>query len=137
MIKSLFIKPEKGAKAVEQKTLNLIKNKGAAGDAFAAGGERQISILYEETADKTKKFPDGFACVQKFSCNILFEGDIPKDLHAGSVIHINDAKLEVSQIGRKCHGICEKRVCPLVTGAIFAKVIEGGEISRGSSISYD
>lgn len=129
MVNKLFIKPTKGAPAESQKTLTLIKDKGAEGDVFATGGERQISILYEDTVSEMKDFPGD--CVQKFSCNILFGGGIPEDLQIGSVLHINEAELQITQIGRRCHGICGRGSCPLIDGAIFAKVIKSGTINEG------
>lgn len=135
MVEKLFIKPEKGARAIERKTLNLIQDKGAHGDIFSTGGERQISILYEDTALKMKDFSG--ACLNKYSCNILLSGDIPENLHVGSTIKINEAKIEITQIGRRCHGICGRGSCPLIDGVIFASVIKGGEISVGEDEAYD
>lgn len=136
-IKGLFIKPQKGSEKVPCREFNLIEDKGVEGDVFAKGGERQVSLLYAQTVEESKKLADKQICLQKFSPNIIISGGIPKSFHAGTVIYTNNISLIVTQIGRKCHEICGERSCPLIGGAIFAKVLKGGKLKAGEEIFYE
>lgn len=136
-IKELFIKPQKGAEKVPCQEVTLIEEKGVEGDVFAKGGDRQVSILFEETVGKSEKLRDRQICLQKFSPNIIIGGGIPNEFHVGTVISTDNISLSVTQIGRKCHEICGERSCPLIGGAIFAKVLKGGKLTVGEEIFYE
>lgn len=134
MIKELYIKPRKGEPAQFRESLNLLENRGAEGDIFA-GGERQICIFYEESRRKAAKLGEK-PCLKKFSCNILLDGEMPKNLKLGSLLRIGESELLITQIGRKCHELCAEQNCPLIGGAVFARVAKGGKIEVGEEAFY-
>lgn len=134
MIKALYIKTQKGAPAEPRESLILLENLGAEGDVFA-GGERQISIFYEESRKEAEKLGEK-PCLKKFSCNILISGQMPKNLKTGSLLRIGGCELLITQIGRKCHELCAERDCPLIDGAVFARVANGGKINIGNGVIY-
>lgn len=67
-----------------------------------------------------------------FGENILAYGIDFKKLPVGTKLICNDAKFEITQIGKECHSHCEiyKRVgdCIMPREGIFAKVLESGTI---------
>lgn len=136
-IKSLFIKPQKGAEKIPCRAVTLTEEKGVEGDVFAVGGDRQVSILYEKAVEESSKSADKQICLQKFSPNIIISGEKPNELRAGTVIYTDNISLRITQIGRKCHGICGDGSCPLVDNAIFAKVTKSGELKQGEEIFYE
>ena len=73
-----------------------------------------------------------------FAENLTVEGlDLPA-LPVGTVLHIGETVLKVSQIGKECHHGCEvmKAVgdCVMPREGIFATVEQGGRISRGDRV---
>lgn len=73
-----------------------------------------------------------------FGENILLIGIDFKKLPVGTKLICNDAKFEITQIGKECHSHCEiyKRVgnCIMPREGIFAKVLESGTIKVGDKI---
>ncbi|MBU0573143.1 MAG: MOSC domain-containing protein [Candidatus Margulisiibacteriota bacterium] len=140
-IKNTCINGERGQKS-EVASLNLVKDKGIAGDYHARGGNRQISLLADESiqkmrallGEKHKKilFPGAFGE------NIITEGIDLLTLKIGQSIKINQAVLEISKIGKDCPAPCEIHrltgKCIMPTEGIFAKVLEEGTISKGDKI---
>lgn len=73
-----------------------------------------------------------------FGENLITEGIKLRTLPVGTLLKINNVLLEVTQIGKECHERCAigKAMgrCIMPQEGIFAKVIEGGEISEGNDI---
>ena len=107
------------------------------GDAHAGKWHRQVSFL---SADIVDEFNEKGASVIEgdFGENILAYGIDFKKLPVGTKLICNDAKFEITQIGKECHSHCEiyKRVgdCIMPREGIFAKVLESGTIKVGDKI---
>ena len=101
---------------------------------------RQVSLLAEESIDKMR----GMGIDLKngiFAENINTVGVELKSIPIGTVIHIGECILKVTQIGKECHNDCEvKRItgkCVMPTEGIFAVVVKGGTVKKGDSITTE
>ena len=122
----------------------LVVDFGLEGDAHGGNWHRQISLLAQESVDKAKaqaKDPNRAKgiCEGSFAENITTSGIELHTIPVGTILKIDDAELEITQIGKECHTGCEiaKIVgkCIMPTEGIFAKVIKGGEIKPGDEIT--
>lgn len=114
--------------------LNL---QGVKNDAHAGNWHRQVSLLAEESIKKFEIEAGRKIQFGEFAENITTRGIILHETNPGDKLLIGNTKLEVTQIGKKCHGTnCEifKQVgnCVMPKEGIFAKVIEPGIIKPGS-----
>ena len=114
----------------------FVEDHGMEGDAHG-GSSRQVSLLALESYAKNKKtasLPWG-----SYAENITTEGIRLHHLHVGARIQIGNVLLEVTQIGKKCHSGCAIQeltgACVMPLEGIFARVVSGGEISPGDTIS--
>lgn len=93
-------------KAMESVTLD---KSGVCGDAHAGPWHRQVSLLGEEAYRMMELDPEAFP-YGSFAENITTEGapgpDIPdlKSCRPGDRFNCGDVLLEVTQIGKECHG---------------------------------
>lgn len=117
---------------------DCIVDYGICGDAHAAPGLRQISLLSIESIENFKKDKGDIVglCEGKFAENITTEGICLYELPIGTRFKIGKtAVFEVSQIGKKCHADqgCEIAktygICAMPKEGIFAKVIKNGRIA--------
>ncbi len=122
--------------------VECIKDFGIKGDAHAAPGKRQISLLSYESIERFKADKKDVVglCEGKFAENITTRGICLYVLPVGTRLKIGGAVLEVSQIGKKCHAdqgceIARKYgVCAMPKEGIFATVVEEGIIRAGDKI---
>ena len=128
---------QKGQRKVDVGTAMLIAGQGMEGDSHAGFAHRQISLLAVESIEKMKQ-KCGDLVPGDFAENLTVEGLNLPALPVGTVLHIGDTVLKVSQIGKECHHGCEvmKAVgdCVMPREGIFATVEQGGRISRGDRI---
>jgi len=115
----------------------LIKDRGFEGDAHAGDWHRQVSLLAQESIDKmVAKGLDVSA--GDFAENITTTGLDLVSLPVGTVVHIGDTVLEVSQIGKVCHTKCaiyyQAGDCVMPKEGIFAVVHTGGSVKVGDSV---
>jgi MOSC domain-containing protein YiiM len=136
---SLNVSEKKGEPKRPVDRLLLIKDHGAQGDAHAGPWHRQISLLAEEDIEVMRKKGAGVS-PGDFAENITTSGIDLASLPVGSCLKIGNALLEVTQIGKECHKGCAimKQVgdCIMPRRGIFAKVIEGGEVTNASVGTY-
>ena len=110
---------------------------GIVGDAHAGNWHRQVSLLGIESF---KKMEEKGLTLEKgaFAENITTEGIILHELPVGTKIVIEDAILEVTQIGKECHHGCAIKTavgeCVMPVEGIFCKVIKSGTIYPNSPI---
>ncbi len=135
---AICISEKRGTVKKPVERAKLIANWGMENDAHAGKWHRQISLLsYEKIEDFRKKGAD--VKFGDFGENIVVEGIDLKELDMGSLIHIGQTVLRLSQIGKKCHSHCEiyKRMndCIMPREGVFAEVITGGEIKVGDRVS--
>jgi len=121
--------------------VSLRKNHGVINDAHADGGCRQVSLLAQESVDKLRyKIPGLEPGV--FAENILTSGINLHELPIGAKLHICDAILEVTQIGKNCHntGCAIKQQvgdCVMPREGIFAAVLKDGIVKPGDTIEVE
>jgi len=112
---------------------------GIVGDAHAKNWHRQISLLADEDVDgmrgKGVDLDPGI-----FAENVTTRGVDLSSLPVGTRFYIDEAELELTQIGKECHHGCAifQTVgdCVMPRKGIFAKVIKEGWIGRDSSCRY-
>jgi Uncharacterized protein conserved in bacteria len=113
-------------------------NHGLVGDVHAGKGNRQVSLLGQETIAKMKKSGIKGFCTVKFTENLTTEGIVLYELTVGTKMKIGEVFLEVTQIGKECHQGCEIRKlvgdCVMPREGIFVKVLKAGWIKKGDEI---
>jgi len=138
-IRSTNISTEKGTikKPISQIELN---NCGVKDDAHAGNWHRQVSMLGTESFKKFSEIAGREIAFGEFAENITTEGmelfkTTPLDRFSNREI-----ELEVTQIGKKCHGkgcaiFKEVGNCVMPAEGIFAKVIRHGTIKADDEIT--
>lgn len=136
-IVSINISEKKGTVKLPVKSALMKEDYGIIGDAHAGDTIRQISLLDSESINKAKE--QGISVdMGDFAENITTEGIELLSLNVGDRLIVGNGILEITQIGKKCHQMCEvgRRVgdCIMPKRGIFAKVIKGATISAGDPI---
>ncbi|MFR9069796.1 MAG: MOSC domain-containing protein, partial [Paraclostridium sp.] len=131
-IVSINISDRKGVIKTPINKAKLKVDYGIVGDAHAGNWHRQISLLSKESIGKMKSKGFNELKFGDFAENITTEGiDIYK-LPVGQRLQIGECEVEVTQIGKKCHGGCEIKKktgdCVMPREGIFVKVIKEGII---------
>ncbi len=119
--------------------VELRMDHGIVGDAHAKNWHRQISLLADEDVESMRskgvELDPGI-----FAENITTRGVDLSRLPVGTRLFMDDAELEVTQIGKECHHGCAiyQAVgdCVMPRKGIFAKVVKEGSISGESSCHY-
>ncbi|MBN2857712.1 MAG: MOSC domain-containing protein [Candidatus Delongbacteria bacterium] len=120
----------------------LINKKGIVGDAHAGDWHRQISLLSFDIVEKFRsenpqvKIIDG-----AFGENLLIEGIELCKPAVGDRIKIGEVELEITQIGKECHGdgctiFRSVGKCIMPKTGLFSKVIRTGSIQPGDEVIY-
>jgi molybdopterin adenylyltransferase len=118
-----------------------ISGMGVTGDAHAGDWHRQVSLLGNESIEKWGAMADREVNFGEFAENITTQGITLYETNPGDRLIIGDAELEVTQIGKKCHGsgcaiFREVGNCVMPKEGIFARVIKTGNIKPGDEIVY-
>ncbi len=139
-ILSTNISAEKGTvkKPVDHIELN---DHGVKDDAHAGSWHRQVSMLGTESFKKFSKEAGRKIEFGELAENITTEGmeifkTSPLDRFSNK-----DIELEVTQIGKKCHGdscaiYSEVGNCVMPKEGIFVRVIRGGNVETGDVLEY-
>ena len=115
----------------------IVEKYGLENDAHGGNWHRQISLLSWE---KIREFNQrgGEVGNGDFGENLVIEGIDLRSLPVGTRLRVNDALLEVTQIGKECHQHCQiyGRVgdCIMPREGIFAKVLSGGSVEKGDGV---
>lgn len=130
----------KGETKKPARTATLRAGYGIEGDAHAGDWHRQVSLLAVEEIDYMRGRGADVA-PGDFAENITTRGVDLSSLPVGTRLEIGETVLEVTQIGKECHGGCAilelVGECVMPSKGIFAKVIRGGVIENESNGSYD
>jgi molybdenum cofactor synthesis domain-containing protein len=141
-IVSLNISEEKGTIKTPREKVEVNKL-GIVGDAHSGSWHRQVSMLAQEDIDNfslldadNRKFLPG-----EFAENITTHGIDFKKVALLDRFKIGEVELEVTQIGKKCHGdgcaiYVEVGKCVMPKSGIFTRVIEDGYLSTNDKIEY-
>lgn len=135
---AVCVSDQKGTAKHEVSEIRLKKNHGIVGDGHAGAWHRQVSLLGLESVEKLRTFyPD--IPVGAFAENILTQGIVLHTLPVGTKLKIGNAVLEVTQIGKQCHGACAIRRqvgdCVMPREGIFAVVLREGTVRAGDRIT--
>jgi len=126
--------PHKKGEGVELIYGNLRENHGLEGDAFADGGERQISLLSREALESIQSGAQGL-CTARYKHSLLIDGISQSDMREGARFFAGDAVLEISAVAKKCFDKCplaaSGKPCALSGQHLFAKVVKSGRIRCG------
>ena len=109
---SVNISEEKGTPKHPVESVTLKLRHGIVGDAHAGDWHRQVSLLAEESIDTLRAaLPD---------------------------LCLGETEVEVTQIGKECHGECAIRkaagTCVMPTEGIFAVVRREGVVHPGDTV---
>jgi len=134
---SVNISEEKGTPKHPVESVTLKLRHGIVGDAHAGDWHRQVSLLAEESIEPLRAvlpdLPPG-----AFAENITTEGIVLNDLLPGTRLRLGEAEVEVTQIGKECHGECAIRkaagTCVMPTEGIFAVVRREGVVHPGDTV---
>ena len=141
-IVSLNISEEKGTIKTPREQVEIY-NHGIVGDAHSGYWHRQVSMLAQEDIDNfslldadNRKFLPG-----EFAENITTHGIDFKKVAILDRFKIGEVELELTQIGKKCHGdgcaiFVEVGKCVMPKSGIFTRVIHGGVIKQNDKIEY-
>lgn len=138
-VEAVCLSHKKGIVKKERDQVEVRENWGIEGDAHAGKWHRQVSLLAGESIDGVK---DILPTIKNgaFAENIITRGIDLSSLKIGDRLQIGDTViLEITQIGKECHnsGCAIKKAtgdCIMPREGIFARVIQGGQISKKLSI---
>ena len=135
---AVCISKNKGERKTPVAAIELRENHGVIGDAHAGEWHRQVSLLASESIDKMRAL--GLDVTNgDFAENITTIGIDLVSLPVGTQLHLGDALVEVTQIGKECHTRCaiyyQAGDCVMPKEGIFVKVLQGGAVVPGSQIS--
>ena len=130
-------------KGTIKKPCSLIKlnEKGVEGDAHSGSWHRQVSLLAQESIDKFSEEANRQIAYGEFAENITTEGALLYEMRPFDLLYNDAVRLEVTQIGKKCHGsncniFKEVGNCVMPKEGIFARVLSGGGLSPGDTLTY-
>jgi MOSC domain-containing protein YiiM len=136
-IEAVCLSEKKGTAKRDVRSGSLRACYGLEGDAHAGNWHRQVSLL---SLEKIRAFQARGADVRfgDFGENIVASGIDFRTLPVGTVLHIGEAVLVVTQIGKECHSHCAifqtMGDCIMPREGVFAVVIQGGPVNTGDRI---
>jgi len=138
-VKAVNISLRRGTIKQQMDQVELIENYGIEGDAHAGDWHRQVSLLDQSSVDRMLELGAKGLVPGIFAENITTEGLDLCHLPIGTRLEVGDAILEVTQIGKECHHHCQVYqqvgMCVMPLEGIFTRVIKGGVVKAGISIS--
>jgi molybdenum cofactor synthesis domain-containing protein len=125
-------------KPVKAVTINTT---GIAGDAHSGDGHRQISLLGAESIEKMQTSSPRKLKYGDFAENITVMGFPLFNMRPLDKLVSGEVVLEVTQIGKKCHGekcavYKETGECVMPKEGIFTRVLQGGILRAGDHFTY-
>lgn len=138
---SVNISKEKGTIKTPVPQISVTSD-GIENDAHSGSWHRQISLLAKERIEEFSQKMGRKISAGEFAENITTKGLDLSTVTVLSRFTIGKTKLEVTQIGKKCHGngctiLREVGKCIMPHTGIFCKVISGGTIMPGDTITYN
>ncbi len=138
VVVAISISKRKGEKKENVKEANLIEDRGIENDAHAEGGERQVSLLMDESIDRMRE------CGLKvsygeFAENIVTRGIDHRKLGIDNLLRVGDGViLRVVMIGKECPAPCrifdQVGYCIMPEEGLFCRVERSGKICVGDRI---
>lgn len=118
-----------------------LNSSGVASDAHSGNWHRQVSLLAKESIDKFSHKANRVIQFGEFAENITTEGILLHHTAPLDRFTFGEIELEVTQIGKKCHGdncsiFREIGNCVMPKEGIFCRVKKGGQLKAGDVLSY-
>jgi molybdopterin adenylyltransferase len=119
----------------------ILDYNGVQGDAHAGSWHRQVSLLAEESILKFSNQAARQIGYGEFAENITTRGIELWNTHPLDRFTLGEVELEVTQIGKECHGSScaifkEVGNCVMPKEGIFARVIKPGSLKAGDKMQY-
>jgi len=137
---SVNISEKKGTEKHPVEKITITKA-GVMEDAHAGDWHRQVSLLAIESIEKFSKEAKRKITFGEFAENITTQGiELPK-CHTFDRFQIGDTELELTQIGKECHGTAcaifkEVGNCVMPKEGVFCRVLKTGGIKPNDRIVY-
>lgn len=139
-LESINLSEKKGTVKAPVEQAELSRG-GLTGDAHRTPGSREVSLL---AADSVRRFGGennltlGWG---DFAENLTIGGGALSAVAILDRFEIGDSLLEVTQIGKQCHGTqCaifqQAGSCIMPREGLFCRVLKGGEIRRGDAVRH-
>lgn len=117
----------------------LVDLSGVVGDAHAGPWQRQVSLLAEESLDRFGESAGRAFLPGMFAENLTTRGLDLGDVSLLDRFQIGTVELEVTQIGKRCHGdgcaiFREVGRCVMPQEGLFCRVLAGGGIEPGDRV---
>lgn len=140
VVVSVNISKKKGTIKVPVSQIELNET-GVEGDAHSGKWNRQVSLLGTESFDSFELQAGRKLAYGEFAENITTTGIVLNQTHPLDRFRIGGAELEVTQIGKHCHGdgcaiYREVGNCVMPKEGIFCRVIKSGIIQAGDKVEY-
>jgi len=131
---SINISEKRGMRKHPVESTRLVENHGLEGDAHAGEWPRQVSLLAEEEVERARLRAEARgASFDYYTENLTTRGIELSTLPIGTRLHIGDAVLEITQIGKEeaSHYTLEENPREYVNSrrGVFARVLEGGTVT--------
>ena len=116
----------------------VVDARGVVGDAHAAAWHRQVSLLSQERIAEFSARTARAVRPGEFAENVTTRGIDLRRVAPLDRLHLNEVELEVTQIGKACHGdecaiFREVGECLMPKEGIFCRVLTGGPIRPGDA----
>ena len=137
---SVNISEQKGTIKIPVEFIEL-DELGVRKDAHSGKWHRQLSLLAKESVDKFSAVAGREIRFGEFAENITTDGIVLHETHPFDRFLIGETELEVTQIGKACHGdncaiFREVGNCVMPKEGIFCRVIKPGRIKAGDKITF-
>jgi MOSC domain-containing protein YiiM len=137
-IVAVCLSEKKGERKKPTESASLRENHGFVGDAHAGEGERQVSLLAEESIRKMQAMGLDVGAGD-FAENITTRGVELPALSIGTQLAVGEAVLRVTKIGKECQDRCaiyfQAGDCVMPREGVFAVVLRGGTVRAGDPIA--
>lgn len=138
-IASLNISKKKGVVKQPVKEV-LVTPSGLQGDAHAGQWHRQISILGSNSMSRFAEILGRPLSPGEFAENITLRDFEVEMVKPSDMLTCGDVVLEVTQIGKKCHGnncviFQQTGDCVMPKEGIFCRVLQGGVLKPGDDFT--
>lgn len=141
---SVNVSLRKGTAKSAVAEIELVAGLGVKGDAHSAPGDRQVSLLMEESLERARAMTKpGAKPVElrpgSFAENLTTSGLDLLALSLGDLLHTNrGVRLRVSKKGKECPRPCaiyyQMGDCLMPREGIFCEVLEGGAVRPGDEL---
>lgn len=137
---SVNISEKKGTIKVPVPEIEL-NELGVARDAHAGDWHRQVSLLADESVQRFTHAAGRKIKYGEFAENITTKGLELVNTHPLDRLTIGEVELEITQIGKECHGTScaifkEVGNCVMPKEGIFARVLKNGIVKAGDEVVY-